>query len=96
MTRNPLLGIWLDGWSMSLDVPAVVALRALRIARGGERGRAEARRMIREKLETAAALHRRALSGRLGATPADAAAKAVAHCAAKVRANRRRLGHGRG
>ena len=96
MTRNPWLGIWVAGWSMIVDVPAVVALRALTIARGGAIGRDEARRMISEKFDTAAVLQRKAVTGRLGRTPVDAAARAIAYCAAKVRANRRRLSGVRG
>ncbi|HEV2363378.1 MAG TPA: hypothetical protein VGS12_04180 [Caulobacteraceae bacterium] len=89
--RNPWLGIGLDAWTLGLEASAVIGLRALKIAQGGANGQAEAERMISEKVEAALDLQRRALTGCLGATPASATARAVAHYRRKVKANRRRL-----
>jgi hypothetical protein len=71
-----------------------MGLRAMKIARGGAAGRAEAERMVREKVVAAADLQARALTGGLGVMPASASARAIAHYRRKVSANRRRLGKG--
>jgi hypothetical protein len=47
--------------------------------------------MVSEKIAAAGALGAMALSGRLGATPAGASARTLAHYQRKVSANRRRL-----
>ena len=91
---NPWIGITLDAWRLGVETSAVVGLRTLRIAQGGEAGRVEAERMVTEKLEAALALQALALTGGLGATPASASRKALAHYRRKVRANRRRLAGG--
>jgi hypothetical protein len=94
MTRrrgNPWIGIGLDAWRLGWAASAVIGLRTLRIAKGGERGRAEAELMVEEKLAAGLALQQKALTGGLGATPASAAARTLAHYQRKVSANRRRL-----
>ncbi|HEY1928478.1 MAG TPA: hypothetical protein VGG92_13510 [Caulobacteraceae bacterium] len=91
---NPWLGIGLDAWSLGLEASAVMGLRALKIGQGGAGGQAEVERMISEKVEAALDLQRRALTGGLGATPASASARTLAHYRRKVRANRRRLSRG--
>lgn len=88
---NPWFGIGLHAWSLGLEASTVMGLRTLKIAQGGARGRAEARRMVSEKVEAATALQLRALTGGLGATPASASARAIAHYRRKVKANQRRL-----
>ena len=88
---NPWFGIGLDAWSLGFEASAVMGLRALRIAQGGAAGEAEAERMVSEKIAAAVALQAQAFSGGLGATPASATARTIAHYRRKVRANRRRL-----
>jgi hypothetical protein len=68
----------------------------MRIAAGGAAAQAEARRMISEKVDAAAALQRLALSGGLGLTARSGASGTLAHYRRKVRANRRRLAKGAG
>lgn len=92
--RNPWIGVGFQAWSLGLEASAVIGLRTLKIAQGGAAAQAEARRMIEEKAEAAAALQIKALTGALGATPAKASARAIAHYRRKVRANRRRLSKG--
>lgn len=94
MRRNPWIGIGLDAWTLGLEASTVMGLRALKIAQGGAAGRAEAKRMVEEKLEAAVALQVRALSGHLGASPASASARTLAHYRRSVGANRRRLTRG--
>ena len=89
--RNPWFGIGLDAWRLGLEASAVIGLRTLKIAKGGARGRAEAERMIHEKIEAASALQVQALTGRLGGTLAAASTRTIAHYRRKVNANRRRL-----
>ena len=91
---NPWFGIGLDAWRLGLEASTVIGLRTLRIAQGGASGRAEAQRMVSEKVEAAMALQTRALTGGLGATPASASARTIAHYRRKVKANRRRLSKG--
>ncbi len=88
---NPWFGIGLDAWSLGLEASTVMGLRAMRIAEGGPGARAEAQRMVSEKVEAAAALQVMALTGALGATAPSASARTIAHYRRKVRANRRRL-----
>jgi hypothetical protein len=88
---NPWFGIGLEAWRLGMEASAVIGLRTLRIAHGGPAGAAEAERMVREKVEAAMALQALAVTGALGATPASASARTLAHYRRKVRANRRRL-----
>lgn len=76
---------------LGLESAAVVGLRGLKLAAGGQRAETEVRRMVSEKLAAGFALQALALTGGLGATPSAAARKTLRHYARKVRANRRRL-----
>jgi hypothetical protein len=91
---NPWIGIGFDTWRLGAEAATVIGLRTLRIAQGGEAGRAEAERMVREKVDAAVALQTMALSGGLGVGPASGSARVVAHYRRKVSANRRRLMRG--
>lgn len=88
---NPWFGIGLDAWRLGLEASAVIGLRTLKLAQGGAEAQAEAQRMVAEKLQAALALQTLAATGGLGATPASASARTLAHYRRKVRANRRRL-----
>jgi hypothetical protein len=91
MPKNPWLRASLDAWSLALEASTVIALRTAKLAAGTAAGKAEARRMVREKIEAGLALQALALTGGLGRTPNSAAAKTLAHYRRKVRANKRRL-----
>ena len=88
---NPWLSVGLEAWSLGVEASAVMGLRMIRLAARGPAADAEARRMVKEKVEAALALQALALAGRLGPTGHGAAAKSLAHYRRKVRANRRRL-----
>jgi hypothetical protein len=90
-SRNPWLGVSLSAWSLGNEASAVIGLRAMKIALGGPAGDAEIRRMVSEKIDAGLALQTLALTGGLGFTPQDAAAKTINHLRRRVRANRRRL-----
>lgn len=92
--NNPWIGIGLDAWRLGMEASAVIGLRTLKIAQGGAAGQAEAERMVGEKIEAGLALQALAATGGLGATPASASARTLAHYRRKVRANRRRLSKG--
>ena len=89
--RNPWFGIGMDAWLLSLEASTVIGLRTMKIAQGGAGGRAEAERMVREKVAAGLSLQAKAFSGGLGRTPASASARTLAHYRRKVNANRRRL-----
>ncbi len=86
------LGI--DAWSLGLEAAAVVGLRTMKLAQGGAAAQTEADLMVREKVESLALLQTRAITGRLGASPAAAARNSIRHYRSKVGANRKRLTKG--
>ncbi|THD64961.1 hypothetical protein [Phenylobacterium sp.] len=88
---NPWIGIGFDAWSLAAEATAVIGLRTLLIAQGGARAGAETERMVSEKVAAGLSLQAMALSGALGATPASATARTLAHYRRKVKANHRRL-----
>jgi hypothetical protein len=69
MPKNPWLRASLDAWSLALEASTVIALRTAKLAAGTAAGEAEARRMVREKIEAGLALQALALTGGLGRTP---------------------------
>ena len=89
--RNPWIGVGLSAWSLGLEASAVIGLRTMKIAAGGAGGEAEARLMVREKIDVGLALQTLALTGGLGFSPHGATAKTLSHYRRKVRANQRRL-----
>jgi hypothetical protein len=95
MRKNPWLRLGFNAWALGMEASAVIALRSLKMLSMGAAGKAEARRMINEKIQAGLALQSRALTGRLGLSPRGAASKTVAHYRRKVRANRRRLTKGK-
>ena len=88
---NPWLGIGFDAWRLGLEASAVIGLRTLKLTQGGAAGEAEAQRMVSEKVKAGLALQSLAFTGGLGATPASASKRTLAHYRRKVSANRRRL-----
>ncbi len=92
--RNPWIGLSLDAWRLGLEASQVIGLRTMKIAAGGAAGKAEADRMIAEKIDAGLALQTLAMTGGLGLTAASASARTLAHYRRKVQANRRRLAKG--
>lgn len=89
--RNPWVGIGLDAWMLGFEASTVIAQRTMKIAAGGAAAQAESERMVAEKIDAGLALQTLAFTGGLGAAPATAAARTIAHYRRKVRANRKRL-----
>lgn len=88
---NPWFSVGADFVALGLEAGEVMALRSLKLMRGGPGSTAEARLMVEEKVAAALELQRRALSGSLGSSAHGAASGAVKHYRRKVKANRRRL-----
>lgn len=79
-----------ESWSLWADSGAVIGLRMLRLAGGGELAERESLRMVSEKIAANAELTLDLLLGG-PRTPEQAAQTIVRHYSGKVRANRRRL-----
>ena len=89
---NPWLGLAFKAIELGIEAQSVIALRMMRLAAGGARGRAEASRMVAEKVGTLAEAQTAAaaaiLTGRRGKIVAG---KVLNTYKKRVRANRRRL-----
>ena len=92
--RNPWIGIGFDAWRLGMSASTVIGLRTLKIAGAGPQGEAETKRMMAEKIDAGMALQAMALRGGLGATPASASVRTLAHYQRRVNANLRRLTKG--
>jgi hypothetical protein len=91
MKKDSWLRAGMSAWTLGVEASTVIALRLMKLARGGPAAKAEARRMVNEKIKANLDLQAKAMTGRLGRTPEKAVEKAVAHYLPKVKANRRRL-----
>ena len=74
-----------------MEASSVIALRMMKIGSGGKSAKAEAERMISEKLRAGLDLQKMAMTGAFGLTGRGATGKALRYYGRKVRANRRRL-----
>jgi hypothetical protein len=90
--NNPWVALSYDMARLSFDAHHVVALRMMRFAAGGAAGKAEAHRMVTEKMIAFAELQAEtAKSFALGYTPDVAFKQVIRIYGKRVRANRRRL-----
>jgi hypothetical protein len=89
--NNPWLRVGLDAWLLTIEASSVIALRMLKATTGGAAAKAEASRMVNEKIEAGLALQAKAMTGELGPTAHGAASRVISHYRRKVKANRRRL-----
>ena len=89
---NPWLGLAFKAIELGIEAQSVIALRMMRLAAGGARGRAEASRMVAEKVgalaEAQTAVAAAILTGRRQKVVAG---KVLNTYKKRVRANRRRL-----
>jgi len=76
---------------LGIEAAQVITLRMMKLAAGGKAAKAEAERMVAEKIKANRDLAARALTGGLGATPQGVVKKTANHYRRKVRANRKRL-----
>ena len=96
---NPWVALSLKAVQMGVQAQSVVALRMLRLATGGARTKAEAARMVTEKVvstaETAEAQAVAAPSALSGRSPHVVASKRRGVVKKRVRANKRRVASSR-
>ena len=89
---NPWFALSMKVVQMCVEAQSVIALRMLRLATGGARMKAEASRMVTEKVAAAAEAQAvAAVSALSGGSPYVAASKALRVVKKRVRANKRRL-----
>jgi hypothetical protein len=89
---NPWLSFGWRAWQVGLEAQSVIALRMLRLATGGARAKAEASRMVTEKILAAGEAQMAAASAATrGNKQHVAAGKALNVYKKRIRANRRRL-----
>jgi hypothetical protein len=89
---NPWLALTFKTVQLGFDVQNVIALRMMRLAVGGGRGQREARRMVVEKLASAAEAQTAAATAVMAGHKNTVVAKKVLRVVKKrVRANKRRL-----
>lgn len=89
---NPWLGLALKAFELGIEAQSVIALRMMRLAAGGARGRAEANRMVAEKVGALAEAQTAAAAAILtGRGRKVVAGKVLNTYKKRVRANRRRL-----
>jgi len=89
---NPWLGLALKAFELGIEAQSVIALRMMRLAAGGARGRAEANRMVAEKVGALAEAQTAAAAAILtGRREKIVAGKVLNTYKKRVRANRRRL-----
>jgi len=84
-----------ESWRLGAEASTVIALRLSKMAAGDTAALVEAQRMVSEKIEAAAALQWKAMTGGLGHTPERAAKATIGHYRTAVKKNRRRLRRGR-
>jgi hypothetical protein len=89
---NPWLGLAFKAIELGIEAQSVIALRMMRLAAGGARGRAEASRMVAEKVGALAEAQTAAAAAILtGRRQKVVAGKVLNTYKKRVRANRRRL-----
>ena len=86
---NPWLGLAFKAIELGIEAQSVIALRMMRLAAGGARGRAEASRMVAEKVGALAEAQTAAAAAIL--RQKVVAGKVLNTYKKRVRANRRRL-----
>ena len=89
---NPWLGLAFKAFELGIEAQSVIALRMMRLAAGGASGRAEASRMVAEKVGALAEAQTAAAAAILtGRRQKVVAGKVLNTYRKRVRANRRRL-----
>ncbi|WP_262857556.1 hypothetical protein [Sphingobium sp. RSMS] len=85
------MSVALGYWSLGLEAAMVIGLRLPRLLAGNPAAALEAQKMVAEKIEAAALLQWKAMTGALGATPLSVMHASTAHYRKAVGKNRRRL-----
>jgi hypothetical protein len=89
---NPWIALGLQTIQLAMEMQGVIALRLMRLAAGGARGRTEASRMVAEKIVAAGEVQMAAASALVtGCRDNAVAGKVLRVLRKRVRANKRRL-----
>lgn len=89
---NPWISLGFKTIELGFEMQSVIALRMLRLAAGGASGRAEANRMIAEKIAAAGEVQTAAAAALMsGRSDKVVAGKVLRVLKKRVRANKRRL-----
>lgn len=86
--------IALDCWKLGVEAAVVINLRLPKLMAGNPAAFAEAQKMVTEKIEAAAILQWKAMTGALGTTPLSMMHASTSHYRKEVGKNRRRLSRG--
>lgn len=92
MSKTDPMSLALDCWSLGIESCSVIGMRLPRLMTGDPAAMLEAQRMVSEKVEAAASLQWKLMTGTLGTTAPTVLGASVAHYRKVVRSNRRRLG----
>ncbi|WP_242130428.1 hypothetical protein [Sphingobium sp. Sx8-8] len=87
---HPMI-IALDYWKLGMEAATVINLRLPKLWAGNPAAVTEAQRMVSEKIEAAAILQWKAMTGALGTNPLSILQASTAHYRKAVGKNRRRL-----
>lgn len=93
--RIPWFNIWLDAAATGAEMQWVIGLRLAKIARGGVRGAAEARRMVVEKGEACASAQRKSAQSIIAGRSKRVAGDVMRLYRRRVRSNVKRLAKGK-
>lgn len=91
MPRTHPFALALDLWSLGIESSSVIGLRIPELMAGNANAALEAHRMVQEKVEAAAELQWKLMTGALGRTPPAVMSASVAHYRKAVKKNQRRL-----
>ena len=85
------LELSIDAWWLGVESATVIGLRSMKLASGGPDAKAEASRIVNEKIATTIEIQTAIMTGQLGTDPLSAGRSVVKRYNRKVSANRRRL-----
>ena len=85
------MALGMNSWMLGLESAWVIQMRLMKIAAGGAAGKAEASRMVSEKVAANIDLASKLATGGLGSGGTKTAEAIVRHYAGPVKANARRL-----
>ena len=85
------MSVALGYWNLGLEAATVIGLRMPRLLAGNPAAALEAQKMVAEKIEAAALLQWKAMTGALGTSPLSVMHASTTHYRRAIRKNRRRL-----
>lgn len=95
MRNRSSLTLPLDYWSLGLEAASVIGMRIPRLMAGDASALAEAQLMVSEKIETAARLQWKLMTGGFGSSGPAVMNGSIDHYRKAVRRNQRRLSKSR-